>query len=33
MIVISVFDYVIGTVVSEVWDGMAEEGDHSEKKS
>lgn len=32
MVVISIFDNVIGTVVSEVWDGVAEEGDHSEKR-
>lgn len=32
MVVIAIFDNVIGTVVSEVWDGVAEEGDHSEKR-
>ncbi len=32
MVVISIFDYVIGTVVSEVRDGVAKEGDHSEKR-
>lgn len=32
MVVISIFDYVIGTVVSEVRDGVAKKGDHSEKR-
>lgn len=32
MVVISIFDYVVGTIVSEVRDGVAKKGDHSEKR-